>query len=880
MVVLVCLLATLFPLIGGGGRAQAATGDFIEVEAAPADGSIVLEGPRKQINIINQDIAGKNDFIALFSKSYTSSVTVPRYGVAVQVDAGNKVLKVVNPSINGAPPVWEPNPVELPVPEGGFVLLALDDSYANKGYKKYLATNFKIGDLIKLRKNGSVVPLADILPTNPSGPAFSLLVSNPSMYTTLEGTTTIQGSVKNYVYDQPLALNVGGAATAIAPDGSFTKQVSLGEGTNYIDVVLSKSGQQIDNKSVIAYWKTKTNPAPKEVLLWVDQSTNAKNLQTSESVLKLLTKAKEAGVTGVLFDVKGYEGFASYKKNDLTGRPYVSNMTGVNRAGANPDLDLLQEFITHGHALGLKIHAAMNVFAEGSMDENAVLDAHPSWEERVYRAEDKGAIVPIRQSAAPGKIVAFVNPANDEVRDYQLKSFEEVMKNYDVDGINLDRGRYDSDFADFSDESKAKFRLYLQARGKTLEKWPDDVYKLTYEANGQAKRVEGKYYTDWWAFRSSTIESFTKELRAIVDRYSAQKGKRILMSTYVGSWYETLYTNGINWASPDFRYDPRLNFPESRIYTDDYYKTGYIRNLDFIMIGSYQKTAAEVSKYVTLGNILTRNEIPMYASIALADIAEPALQREVFQASLKNSDGLMLFEYSLANFDIIKASLEDREYVKSYQLGFSKPGDGASFIEGDFVDVNRGEAIINVYTNDYGTNTNTGTYGVEISVDGTGKVVDTRNKRQAIDWVWTPIQLNNSPIPQGGFVISAMDKSGVKTRRQLIANTYSIGDEVRAAVLHGFRDYDGKTFDGKKLELKGSVDVLGYGKELNVLVNGKSAKLDKKTHRFSDKIKLQAGANPVKIEVFVDGRKTNEKTITITGTGKKNPNEPEDNEDE
>lgn len=879
IIMVVCLLFTLIPVFGGG-QAYAATGtDFIEVEAAPADGSIVLEGPRKQINYIDANLTGKNDYVALFSGQSGSTVTVPRYAVAVQVDASHHVLKMVNPSVNGAPPVWEPGPVDLAVPQGGYVLLAQDDSYNNKGFKKYLATNFKIGDAIKLRKNGQVAALADILPSGPVGPIFSLRVTTPAMHTTLTGTTAVQGTVVNYVYDQQLSVTIGGTAAPLSTDGSFSTQVTLSAGTNYIDVVLSKGGKELERKSVIAYWKTAGSSAPKEVFLWVDQSTNAKNLLTSESVLNLLKKSKDAGITGVMFDVKGYEGFASYKKADLTGRPYVSNMTGPSRAGANPNLDLLEEFIKHGHALGLKIHAAMNVFAEGSMTENAVLDQHPAWEERVYRAEDNGAIVPIRQSAAPNKVVAFVNPANDEVRDYQLKSYEEVLKNYDVDGINLDRGRYDSDFADFSEETRVKFQQYLQARGKTLTNWPDDVYKITYEANGQSKRVEGQHFVDWWAFRASMIESFTKELRTVVDRYSAQKGKDIQMSTYVGSWYETLYMNGINWASPDFRYDPRLNFPQSKIYTDDYYKTGYVRNLDFIMIGTYQSTAAEIEKYVTLGNILTRNEIPMYASIALANIAEPALQREVFQSGLRTTDGLMLFEYSMANFDIIQASLQDRTYVKSYQLGMSKPGDKQSFIEGEYLDVNRNEDNINVYTNNFGTHTNTNTYGVEIAVDASGKVVETRNKQQAINWVWTPIQPNNSPIPQGGFVISSADQSGVKTRRQLVANAYSLGDDVRAALLKGYLAYEGKTVNGNKLNLTGSVELIGYGKKVEVVVNGKKASFNKNKGEFKEKVKLQPGANAITIQVYVDGMKTNEKTITVTSSGNGNSDDDDDDDD-
>ncbi|MGV2806332.1 S-layer protein, partial [Clostridium perfringens] len=144
----------------------------------------------------------------------------------------------------------------------------------------------------------------------------------------------------------------------------------------------------------------------------VDQASNARKFKTSEDVLAFLQKAKETGVTSVAFDVKGVEGYVSYKKNDLTGRPYVSEIKAPEKAGASPDLDLLQEFIDHGHALGLEMHAAINVFAEGSIAHNeyAVLNDHLDWEERVYFAENNGEIKRLRESKKQG-LVAFVNPS-------------------------------------------------------------------------------------------------------------------------------------------------------------------------------------------------------------------------------------------------------------------------------------------------------------------------------------------------------------------------------------------------------------------------------------------------------------------------------------
>ena len=835
---------------------SAVPGDYIEVEAAPIDITIGVNGPRKQINIIDQDVSGIDNILALFTRDFGASITVPQFNVAVQVDADNRVLRVVNPSVNGNPPVWT-GPTELDIPEGGYVLFGQDNSYNNVGIKKYLAVHFKPGDIIKLRKNGEVVSVRDLM--SGTGPKARLTVDNRPMYTVTDSATNITGSVTNVENMAEIAVTVNGAAAAVAADGTFSHVQPLSPGTNYIDVVVTRNGDEQDRTSLVVFSRPDFAP-DKDVILWVDQASNARKFQTSQQVYDFLVRAKETGITDIAFDVKGVEGFASYKKNDLTGRPYVSEIKAPEKAGSNPDLDLLEEFLTHGHALGLKVHAAINVFAEGSIASNefAVLDQHPDWEERVYMPENNGEIKRLRESARMG-LVAFVNPANDEVRDYELKTFEEVIKNYDVDGVIHDRGRYDNETADFSDETRAKFEAFLQARGKQLTNWPTDIFR--YE-NGT--RVDGPLIQDWWEFRSATIKSFFGEVKALVDRYEQQKGKTIQVSSYVGSWYETYYLNGVNWASPNFRYDPRLGLGSETVYTPSYYETGYIEHLDFLMIGAYQRTGPEVEKYITLGNIVTNGEIPLYAGIALTNIQAPELQREVFQSGLRTTNGLMLFDASQINWAVAAAALRDEEYVKDYQLGMSLPDRPDDFLEGNYYNVNLVVDNINVMTDAFGPTTGTNRFGVEVVVDATGAVTRVANRRQAIDWSWGNPEENNSPIPLGGFVISTLDTSGTRTLRQLVAQSYEIGDQVRSAALRGFLDYDGKQTTASELTLKGQVEVLGPG-EAAVTVNGQPAEVAD-NGQFTAAVPLELGSNAITIEVRVDQFKTNSKTITVIRT--------------
>lgn len=840
--------------------ANPAAADYIEVEAAPVDITIDIEGPRKQINYVDKSVSGITDYVALFTPEYAAQLTVGLTSVAVVVDASSQVTRVVNPSVNGGVPVWT-GPTELLIPQGGYILVANDDSWANKTYKQYLAKNFKVGDTIKLRKNGEVIPVTALM--TGQGLKAQLKLNNDEWFTATQPAAQISGKLENLEQGVTYSVYVNQTNVALQAGNTFEINQTLAEGVNYFDVVALKNGVENDRKSLIAFYKKQTG-APKEVVLWVDQGTNIFKLQTPQNIHDMLIKAKDAGVTAVALDVKGVEGFANYKKNDLTGRPHISQMTAPTRAGANPDLDMLEEFIKYGHLLGIKIHAAFNVFAEGSPAHNeyGLLNQHLDWEERVFRPEDGGQILRLRESNyfKSGKsLVAFVNPANDDVRAFELKNMEEVIKNYDVDGVVLDRTRYDNETADFSELTRTKFEAFLAARGKQLTNWPADVFSYVNNA-----RVNGPLINDWWEFRSMTIKTFTDEVRSLTNRYTALKGKKIQSSAYVGSWFESYYLNGVHWGSPNFRYDSRLHFPEDSLYTDTYYNTAYVNNIDFLMIGTYQTTQKEIEHHITLGNIITNGEVPMYASIALANIQDPPLQRSVFQASLSQSNGLMLFDYSQVNWPVVKASIQNVEYVKDYQVGSSVPGNNEAFLEGDLYNVSRNENNLNMYTSAFGQTTATTTFGVEAVVDGSGKVSKVVNQQQALTWNWTNMTPNNSVIPQGGFVISALDASGVRTRRQLVARTYKAGDDVRAAVLRGHLAYNGVSTPLANIEIKGSVEVLGPG-TAEVRVDGVPALLAG-NGEFSGTAALTLGTNAVKISVYVDGRKTNEKVVHITRT--------------
>jgi len=634
------------------GTLLAQKSDKVTIEAASSDPTLVVRGLEKEVNEVNNPQWSKTDnTVMLFSSTYGKEIKDSRTNlVAVQVDSKMKVTKVINRSEGGHIPLFF-EALSLSIPDGGFVLVASDDSYKTQGYKKFLAENFHEGDVVKLRMNGEPVILANLEEWANGKQKSALELDIDPVLTSLNDKQLVSGHIvrPNSHKINKVTVSGQGVNTVLKIDkkGYVKGEIALSKGVNYLDVKLMEDGQIIDQQSLVIFRKEK-NAQPSEIVLWIEQFPNAKTLTDDAAVATMLQKAKQAGFTSIGLDVKGPEGFVSYRKNELSKSPYFTKMTNPDKQLADTGFDLLESMLTQAHKVGLKVYVSFNFFTEGNVTSGdyAVMKQHRDWEEIIQRPEDKGNLLRISEStvgkeAASGKrlVLAFVNPANKDVQDFQLLRVEEVLKNYPVDGIVLDRCRYDNYYADFGHVTRNAFADYLRSEGKQLDNFPNDAFRI----DDQGKMVQGKYFVDWITFRSQTIKSFTDRLRSLVNQYKSTKNPELKMAAYVGSWYEIYYQNGVNWASSDFIYNDKLGFPESKIYTDKYYKTSYLGNIDFLMIGTYYKTRKEIKKYITLGNILTNGQLPLLGSMSLTDLKDEQ-RSEVFKASLSESAGLMIFD--------------------------------------------------------------------------------------------------------------------------------------------------------------------------------------------------------------------------------------------
>lgn len=409
----------------------------------------------------------------------------------------------------------------------------------------------------------------------------------------------------------------------------------------------------------------------KPMYMWFDCEANYERLSYPDSISYYLAALKELGFTDVVVDVKSIMGEVLY---DSGIAPYMGEWEGVTRPR---DYDMMGIFLKEGHRLGLKVHASLNIFAGGHnyFDRGVIYDEHPEWQSQVYW---QGEVIPI--SSMKWNYNGMMNPANPEVRRYQLDILHEFATKYPlVDGIILDRVRFDNITSDFSELSR---RLFEEYSGLTLENYPDDILYWVQNADEKWEWKRGPHFNKWVEWRASLIRDFVGETRSILKSANS----RIALGDYTGAWYPTYYQLGVNWASKE--YDPSLEFDWA---TPDYRYTGYAELLDIYMTGLYYTlvTKAEVDDAnaavgartepgmdnsrnywycieggAELAKEITRGKVPVTGSLYVEQYDGDAerFARAVAQ-TLESSDGLMIFDIvHIINrgwWDVLRKGIED-----------------------------------------------------------------------------------------------------------------------------------------------------------------------------------------------------------------------------
>ena len=318
-------------------------------------------------------------------------------------------------------------------------------------------------------------------------------------------------------------------------------------------------------------------PAQKPRYIWIDSSGSFRYFANSkENVISDLQMVRDAGFTDIVCEVRPTFGDVLFETSavDKTNTLYAWVDGVYSPVNKTSDWDYLQLFIDEGHKLGLRVHAAINTMVGGRLVKGNKLGLF-------YRDEQKAREWGVVLNTADGlkntmdvttsSGVKFMNPAHPEVQEFLCTMLKDLAK-YDVDGIILDRARYDGLDTDFSDYSRKAFEEYI---GMEVKNFPDDILP---PGTTKLPASYPPYLKKWLEFRAKTIYDFMVKARDAVKSVNPE----ILFGVYVGGWYSSYYDVGVNWASQS--YDPHLTYTWA---TKDYMKYGYADLMDHMLIGAY-----------------------------------------------------------------------------------------------------------------------------------------------------------------------------------------------------------------------------------------------------------------------------------------------------
>ncbi len=183
-----------------------------------------------------------------------------------------------------------------------------------------------------------------------------------------------------------------------------------------------------------------------------------------------------------------------------------------------PDLngfDLLDSFVTLSHKYNIELHCWMPSFRAGATSSKY-------WQRSIGYKKTEWQLISNKGSngySGETHSEVFLNPALEEVRDHLAETYAYILKNYDIDGIQLDFIRYkapsDTDDFGYDPATIAAFK----------EKYPQ--FK---ESDISFDRT-APYWQAWVDFRALQVSKFVQLMHETVEELAPE----IILSADVGA---------------------------------------------------------------------------------------------------------------------------------------------------------------------------------------------------------------------------------------------------------------------------------------------------------------------------------------------------------
>ncbi|MEO0540205.1 MAG: family 10 glycosylhydrolase [Cyanobacteria bacterium P01_A01_bin.105] len=174
--------------------------------------------------------------------------------------------------------------------------------------------------------------------------------------------------------------------------------------------------------------------------------------------------------------------------------------------------DPLAAAVAAGKTHGIEVHAWVWIFAAGNQRHNAVLNLPNNYLGPLLNANRAWAGYDRRGNIIPrGQTKPFLDPGNPEVRSYLMRILNEIVANYDVDGVQFDYIRYPFQDPDnnrtygYGTESRLAFRRMTGIDPAVLSPQPNP------RASAAEQQRQRRLWNQWTDFRINLVNSFVAE---------------------------------------------------------------------------------------------------------------------------------------------------------------------------------------------------------------------------------------------------------------------------------------------------------------------------------------------------------------------------------
>jgi uncharacterized lipoprotein YddW (UPF0748 family) len=212
---------------------------------------------------------------------------------------------------------------------------------------------------------------------------------------------------------------------------------------------------------------------------WVDAFNPG--FKTPQEVTKLIADAQRANANAIVAQVRR-RGDAFYT-SAIEPRTIDPNVP--------PGFDPLQDLIEKAHAAGIEVHAWMVTLPVVSGKK---LPANHVWQQHGSNAPGRDNWAMLTSSGeAPG----FLDPGHPDALDYTVSVYLDLLKHYDVDGVQLDYVRYGGPNWGYNPTSIARFN---QQTGRTGKPAPTDPVWMQWRRE-QVTNLVRKLYVEALAIK-------------------------------------------------------------------------------------------------------------------------------------------------------------------------------------------------------------------------------------------------------------------------------------------------------------------------------------------------------------------------------------------